>query len=141
VLHAFDEPRAPLRRQPWSAGDFLLVILCLPPVLLALWAGSIHHNGQRGVAAVRYSTGFGDPAERPLFMVGSIAGLVLVGLITLTGGPAVAAEALGQRWIWVIILLPDLAWLAPLGLACVLLPLRRPMIRLMPSASRSAFGD
>ena len=117
------------------------MVLCLPPVLLALWTGSIHHNWQRGVAAVRYSMGFGPPAEKPLLFAGSVSGLVLVVIVTLTGGSTVVTEALGQRWIWVFILLPDLAWLAPLGLACLLLPLRRHMIRFMPAPRGGAFED
>ena len=111
------------------------------PVLLAAWTGTIHHNWHRGVAAVRYSAGFGPPAEKPLFFAGSVSGIVLVVIVTLTGGPAMVSEALGQRWIWVFILLPDLAGLAPLGLACLLLPLRRPMIRLMPAPRAGAFED
>ena len=53
-------------------------------------------NWHRGVAAVRYSAGFGPPAEKPLFFAGSVSGIVLVVIVTLTGGPAAGARCAGR---------------------------------------------
>jgi hypothetical protein len=140
VLHAFDEPGLEASRPPgWTPRERLLVVLCLPPLLLALWTGSIHHNWHRGLSAVRFATGFGPAAPKPLFLAGSAAGLILVTLVTATGGSATIVEVMSERWIWVFILLPDLAWAGPLAVAWVLMPLRRPILSLTPQGRPGAF--
>ena len=134
MQHAFDQPAARIvPATSLSGGERLLIVLCIPPILLAAWAGSIHHNWERGLSAVRWAAG-GDKAPPPLLMAGSASGLILVLGVTLTGGLQTTAATLCSPWIWILVLLPEIAWLVPLSLALVVLPLRRPLQR----AARSA---
>ena len=118
----------------WTCGERVLLVLCAPPVLLAVWVGTIHHNWHSGLCAIRYSVGGGPTEQRPLVLAGSVAGLILVLGVALTGGAATVSEAMGQRWVWVLVLLPEVAWSGPLAVAWGLLPLRRPL-RALASAS------
>lgn len=131
MRHAFDHPFDHAQAQPgdvqppqWTCGGLLLLVLCFPPVLLAVWLGSMQHNWQCGTAAVRYSLAAGPLAGRPLFVLGSASGVVLVLLVALTGGAATAVEVFSQPTIWIILLLPEMAWAGPLMFAWMLRPLR-----------------
>ncbi len=132
MLHAFADPvpqRAPA--SAWSRGDLLLIGLCLPPLLLATWIGTVCHNLDRGAAAVRYSLAMGERPASPVFFVGSLAGGGVLVIVVLAGGGALLGELLSEPWTWVILLLPELAWAGPLSVAWLLMPLRGPMSRIV----------
>lgn len=151
MQHAFDQlsidtsagNRAPATGCPaLTRRDAVLLITALPPVLLVVWLCAIQHNFQRGASAVRHAAGLGPPEGLPLFVAGSAAGFVLVFGVTIIGGTATAAGVLAQPMIWVLILLPEIAWAAPIALTILLLPLRdwgsRPSVRHLPGR-RGAF--
>jgi hypothetical protein len=102
----------------------LLIALCLPAVLLAVWLCCIQHNWHRGVAAIRHALGADREPGCPVLLAGSAAGLSIVLGIALPGGTAILVEVLSHRAVWMIILLPEVVWAGPLLLAWVLLPLR-----------------
>ena len=133
MRHAFDQPgldsAAVTRAQgdecpTLTRRDAVLLITALPPVLLVVWLCSIQHNFQRGASAVRHAAGLGPAEGLPLFVAGSAAGFVLVLGVTIIGGTATAAGVLSQPLVWVLILLPEIAWGAPMVLTAVLLPIR-----------------
>lgn len=142
--HAFAQPLKPTNadRPRWTWRDTLLVALCLPAVLLALWIGAAHHNWERGVSAVRYAAAFGPRARPPLFFVGGAAGFLLVLCVSLSGGTPAAAEFLSSRVVWVLILLPEITWAGPLAVAWAVLPFRPLLERLIvaPASVRGAFA-
>lgn len=109
---------------PWRGRDVLLIALCLPAVLLAMWLCCIQHNWHRGAAAIRHALGADREPGCPVLLAGSAAGLAIVLGIALPGGTAILVEVLSQRCVWMIILLPEAAWAVPRLLAWVLLPLR-----------------
>jgi len=114
------------------------VVLCAPPLLLAIWVACLFHNLDRGLMAVRYATALGPPADGPLFLAGSASGLLLAMMLGATGGTEVLSELLSQRWTWALVLMPEIAWAGPLAVAWLLLPLRRPMERLTrPQTTRA----
>lgn len=116
-----------------NRGDVALIVLCLPPVLLATWLCSIQHNWQRGSAAVKSAAGLGPPARPPLFLAGTAAGLVIVVIVTATGGIDVMRAAFAQPVLWIVICLPELAWVGPLAIALILL--------LLPHARRTGSSE
>ena len=93
-------------------------------MLLVVWLCAMQHNWQRGIAAVKHSVRLGPAEGQPLYLAGSAAGFVLVLGVTIIGGPATAAGVLSEPMTWVLILLPEACWAAPLALACALVPLR-----------------
>lgn len=143
--HSFDHASAQgcnAQTPQWTRGGLLLLVLCFPPVLLAVWLGSVQHNWQCGTAAVRYSLAAGPRAGRPLFVLGSASGVVLVLLVVLTGGAGTAVEAFSEPEIWIILLLPEMAWAGPLMVAWMLRPLRVPLCGFARASepSRGAFA-
>ena len=119
----------------WTCGERVLLVLCAPPVLLAVWAGAVHHNWHSGLGAIRYSVGGGPTEQRPLVLAGSVAGLILVLGVAVTGGAATVGDVMSQQWVWVLILVPETAWAGPLAVAWVLMPLRRPLCALAAASS------
>lgn len=104
----------------------MLIVITLPALLGATWAGVLHHNAGRGLQAARWAF---DPKEtppgRPVFLFGSLAGGILWVAFAFMSGPGHRLELLTSTSMWIVVLLPDLVWMGAWVVVLPLLPLRR----------------
>lgn len=129
VQHAFADVHdaAPAPSLSVRPHEVVLIVITLPALLGAAWVGVLHHNVGRGLQAVRWASNRAEPAApgRPVFVVGSLAGGVLWVSFALMAGVEHRMELLTSVTMWLVVLLPELAWIGGWIVLLPLLPLRR----------------